>query len=145
MPVVKLTYWQRLRNALTGTPDPQPVFGFEDAWNVLTAPNMKKYEDAGGEIAEVIATTQVATVVGFTGAKVTVAEEAEGYAQAQSEQIEVAEADNKMLQADLDKRIAALKEAKVVLNEETQQTVATCVGEVQRAARVLNFFAPVLK
>jgi len=139
MAQVKVGYLQRLWNAITGAADPKYIFGLEDADKLLSAPGVSAFVGGDGAVPVAIVAT-----ARFLGAKVTVAEEAAAYIQAQNNQIEAAEIGNQELQAELEEQIQALKAAKAVADDETKQTIAACVDGVQWAANVEQFFGPAL-
>jgi hypothetical protein len=139
MAKVQLTYLQRIWAALTGAPEPPYVFGLEDADRLLSSPGVSAFVGGDGAVPVAIVAT-----ARFLGAEITVAEEVSAHIDAQNQMIDEAETANYKLQNELDQQILALEVAKGEAKVQTQRTVAACADEVQRAARVEQFFGPAL-
>lgn len=131
----KLSYWQRFWLALSNQPLPVPIFGFEEAYEVLESPGMKKFENGDGAVPVAIVTT-----ARFMGAQVVIADEVDQHIGLMDSEIKLTVDSNNALQADLERQIEKLKEARRQANQDASVAVNVCQAEISRAQRVKSAF-----
>jgi len=131
----KLGYWKRLMLALSNQSLPAPIFGFEEAHEVLSSPGMEKFENGDGAVPVAIVAT-----ARFMGAKVVIAEEVDQHIGLMDGEIKFSIDSNNVLQADLERQIQEIEEERRQANEEAQAAINTCQAEIARAKRVKSAF-----
>lgn len=131
----KLTYWQRFWLALSNQPLPAPIFGFEEAYEVLESPGMKNFENGDGAV-----TVAIVATARLLGAQVVIAEEVGQHIDLMDEGIKFTIDSNNTLQADLQRRIEELEEARSQADRNAQVAVDNCQAEIARAQRVKSVF-----